>query len=345
MHAALENAARALGLALPNLEEAAAFSNRVLAQIQTELHKALPLLDEECLDVIVFGSLARREATTKSDLDFAIAVHRLPDQVLRTRELLDAVVEVQRKLSFEEPGRSGMFGAIMSAADITERIGLEQDTNLNHSRRILLFQESTSVFAPELHERLLAATLERYVIDYATPKRGVARFLLNDLLRYWRTIAVDYQAKRWEAQGPTWGLRYIKLKTSRKLAYAGTLASLLRARESSVDYFIEQFRMPALARLAQLEPDLEDARKADLALVLTIADEVVGHLKDGTSEGFAIRSGPKSRARASGESGAHLLRICTPAQKLHQVSQFLEREGRYEPCTDREGPFSSLLPA
>jgi hypothetical protein len=63
----------------------------------------------------------------------------------------------------------------------------------------------------------------------------------------------------------------------------------LLAEESSVDYFIEQFRMPALARLAQLEPDLENDSKADLALVLTIADELVGHLKDETFRNEAKR--------------------------------------------------------
>lgn len=113
-----------------------------------------------------------------------------------------------------------------------------------------------------------------------TPKGGVPRFLLNDIVRYWRTLAVDYQAKRWNALSPSWGLRYIKLLISRKLAYAGTIASLLLTKTTSREYYVEQFSMPALARLAQLEPQLEPERKADLRLALEIADEFIGLLKD-----------------------------------------------------------------
>jgi len=176
-----------LGIDLPNLRRAADFSGRALSQIQDALREDVPP-EDECLDIIVFGSLARYEATGSSDLDYVVAVHRLPEDVRRTRKLL------------------------------------------------------------------------------------------NDVLRYWRTIAVDYQAKRWGSLKEDWGLRYIKLLISRKLAFAGTLASVLRTKSATVDYYMEHFGMPALARLAQLEPELSDGQKPALRQILTIADEFVGLL-------------------------------------------------------------------
>jgi hypothetical protein len=47
--------------------------------------------------------------------------------------------------------------------------------------------------------------------------------LLNDLTRYWRTICVDFEGKHRDTQGndPKWVSRNAKLRTSRKLLFAG----------------------------------------------------------------------------------------------------------------------------
>jgi len=71
--------------------------------------------------------------------------------------------------------------------------------------------------------RVLRVLLKRYLVDdfgYAMPPKAAARvprFLLNDLVRYWRTMAVDFAAKRREREGAGWGLRNFKLRMSRKL--------------------------------------------------------------------------------------------------------------------------------
>lgn len=161
-----------------------------------------------------------------------------------------------------------------------ERIGLEQDTNLNHSRRALLLQESCSIYDPKAHSQLLGLLIDRYLVDYATPKKGVPRFLLNDFIRYWRTIAVDYQAKRWEGGAKEWGLRYLKLRISRKLAFAGGLVSILLAPEATKEYFVRQFSMPSLARLAQLFERLDKAHWDSLRTVFRVADYFVGKLEN-----------------------------------------------------------------
>lgn len=242
------------------------------------------LLDEvpprdKSMDVVVLGSIARREASSKSDFDYLVVAHSLPSKGLETARLLVASADrLPAALQLKPPGRTGMFGKVIAAADLTERIGLEQDTNTTHSRRVLLLEESASIYQPDLHRLLTDAIIERYTHELEEGT-AVARFLMNDVVRYWRTMAVDYQAKRWEST-EGWGLRYLKLLVSRKLTYAGTLVSLLLPEQTSSEYLSDQFAMPPLARLAQLHRHLEPALNERLGVVLMIAEEFSELLED-----------------------------------------------------------------
>ena len=124
----------------------------------------------------------------------------------------------------------------------------------------------------------------RYLVDYVRPKPGPPRFLLNDVIRYWYTVSVDYQAKRWQGADDGWALRYLKLINSRKIAYAGTLASLLRCSEdqpASVEYLESEFLKAPLTRLAQLALDEKFDQHAALGECLLLAEKFAASIADG----------------------------------------------------------------
>lgn len=218
------------------------------------------------LDVTAFGSLARLEVTSESDFDYLVLVDSLPDDpglpqlILKEADGLRSTWATSSGHNVREPGSSGLFGSAVGAFDMLDKIGLQRDTNESHSRRMLLLEESVSLLDPEVRDRTVRAALHRYLTLPTTKEDRPPRYLLNDVVRYWRTITVDYQAK---ADGSAHdALRSVKLTTSRKVMFAGTAMALLLCGKdgrlsSTVDSLVRVVDTPPLDRLL-LGYDLAD---------------------------------------------------------------------------------------
>lgn len=255
------------------------------------------------MDVVVFGSLARYEMAPTSDLDYLVVAHQLSD-AQNAHDVLLAAVALDRTLDHSPPGRSGMFRVVASAADLVNRLGLEPDTNHHLVRRMLILQESQSLYAPSSHEHLVRQLLNRYLVDYSHREAVVTvpRFLLNDALRYWRSLAIDYAAKRWESSRDGWGLRYVKLRTTRKVAFASTVLAIMGPAIAdeplTVDSLYGWLALPPLARLARLADYLDAGGTDALTAVLRSSDRVARFLQDDV---FRERAKEVSRLVSSDE--------------------------------------------
>ncbi len=148
------------------------------------------------------------------------------------------------------PGPERLFGATVWLSDLVERIGLDADTNANLTRRMLFLLESVAVAGQDAHatarETIVATYLAAHERDYRPP-----RFLLNDLVRYWRTIAVDFEGKQRARAGQGWGLRHAKLRFSRKVLFAGGLLPVLECHALPAD------EMPAFLTARVADPPLD----------------------------------------------------------------------------------------
>lgn len=237
------------------------------------------------LDIVAFGSLARHEWTHNSDLDFLIIVGQDDVTPALLRSANSVALKCVESLEASQPGLTGTFGSTISSFELVSRIGLESDTNSSTTRRILILEESASLFNKISHDRLVDRILTRYLVEYETPKIGVPRLLLNDVVRYWRTIAVDYQAKNWARNADDgWGLRYLKLRITRKLCFAAMLAALFRpaieGTACDAHYLARVLEKPALARLGVLHEFLDDGGVEALRECLQIAGKFNGMLSD-----------------------------------------------------------------
>src|SRR5580700_10614058 len=179
--------------------------------------------------VVAFGSLASDEFTDESDLDWTLLVDGQADS-----DHLHTAQAIRKKLTlagFKEPGRTGMFGNTTFSHGLIHLIGGEDDTNRNTTQRILLLLESRGINSGETdaYGRVLTGVLNRYLEEEANLVQAqaklykVPRFLLNDIVRFWRTMAVDFASKQRAREGEDWGLKVSKLRMSRKLIFASGL--------------------------------------------------------------------------------------------------------------------------
>jgi hypothetical protein len=176
-------------------------------------------------DLIVFGSIARNECTAKSDVDWTLLVDgQANSNHLNIAHLSE---DALTKTKLAEPGKSGMFGQITFSHDLIHYIGGQDDTNHNLSRRILLLLESSMLLNDKsdgsAYERVIRGVIGKYIDNdsgfKASGKENVPRFLLNDIIRFWRTMCVDFAYKQIEQKGQNWALRNIKLRMSRRLIF------------------------------------------------------------------------------------------------------------------------------
>ncbi|WP_437678737.1 nucleotidyltransferase domain-containing protein [Sorangium sp. So ce131] len=312
---AIERLAEKAGRTWPNIEAAARHSAATRARLAALLREQIP-----CdTSAVVFGSLARGEYTTGSDLDWTLLIDGQADEGHFSQ--VRAITKILKDEKFHEPGPTGVFGNVAFSHPILHQIGGQEDTNKNTTQRILLLLESLAIGKPDAHERVLRLVLSRYVEDdrgllYGSKRHLIPMFLLNDIVRYWRTVAVDFVYKQRE-RSSGWALRNAKLRMSRKLIFVSGLITCFSfelfgkdrawtgdgdrvSTPALVRFLRERIRVTPLASLAEvlLRPSItaETARilfdNYDAFLALLSNEEERGRLKQlpldelGTDETF-----------------------------------------------------------
>lgn len=254
--------AAAVGAQWPAIQKARSAAHERRAHLASSVSQLVP---REDASFVVFGSLARNEATSGSDTDWTLLIdgQASATHLSTQREIWRVVTNVAGK----QPGPEGIFGGLTFSHELLHRIGGGDDTNRNLTQRILLLLESEPVGPGEAHERVVRGVLTRYVTEdrgWNAKPYAVPRFLLNDFARYWRTVAVDFAFKRRDREAEGWALRVLKLRMSRKLTFASGLLACFSCdfvdsvaaaddrAQAIIEHLLSETRRTPLERLAAL---------------------------------------------------------------------------------------------
>jgi predicted nucleotidyltransferase len=119
------------------LQKARTASLKTRGDLDNRLSAEIGKYASEDTSLVVFGSLARGEWTSKSDLDWTYLIDGEANS-----DHLKISQQIQRLFldwGYEEPGPTGTFGNMAFSHDIIHQIGGQYDTNKNTTQRILLF--------------------------------------------------------------------------------------------------------------------------------------------------------------------------------------------------------------
>lgn len=290
-----------LGIDVPNIRRSINAAEETKAQVEAVLRTTFPQWASLDTTVVVFGSLAREEWTSQSDLDWTYLIDGQANS-----DHLTIAQAIKRELEdkFREPSPHGAFASLVFSHELVHKIGGQDDTNRNTTQRMLLLLESVAIGskAQEAYERVVRAVIGRYLEEDAHlltsngQKYKVPRFLLNDIVRFWRMMAVDFASKQRDRGGKGWGLRNLKLRMSRKLLFASGLltcfgchfdpaaapvlgASPGELQADLIGYLRKQFRLTPLDVFAN-GATLYEIPEVATKLLFKSYDEFLGMLQD-----------------------------------------------------------------
>ena len=214
--------------------------------------------------VFVAGSLARGEAGDASDLDlfFITTTSSEKRRHLQDTEILAAAIDINRNLGYEPFSNDGEYLKIHSLDHMLKALGAPQDDSENlFTTRMLLLLESKCVFNEHVYNECIEEILKHYFRDNRGKASFRPLFLLNDVLRYWRTLCLNYELARDDPNTP-WRKKNINLKFSRTLTIFGTVLPLIAKPVSDIQGVKELTKCSPHERFSKGLDELSDSSLA-----------------------------------------------------------------------------------
>ena len=212
-------------------------------------------ITDQPLAIFCAGSLARMEIGAKSDLDVFVTAdavdesHKLRKRLFQLR-LFSEMIAANDRLNFQSFSNDGEYLKLCFLDDIKFRTGSRIDDSENlFTTRMLLILESQFVANEPVYRKHLHDVLTLYYRDQAETASFRPVFLLNDILRYWRTMCLNDEERRHGVNRP-FRKKNVNLKFSRMLTIFGTVLPLVAKPIDSVSELQDMCTKTPLQRLA-----------------------------------------------------------------------------------------------
>ena len=194
------------------------------------------------LCIYVTGSFGRLEASEYSDLDLFFVKESDPgndEESCVHDSLMDALKSKCRDMGFPEFSGDSEYLEVHYLKDMRDNLGGRDDDYQNlFTARLLLLLESLPIYNELLYENVLGEITSSYFRDYEDHEEDFhPTFLVNDILRFWKTLCLNYEHRRNapaanEEETRKSSLRNLKLKFSRMLTCFSLVIPLSVPRDS-----------------------------------------------------------------------------------------------------------------
>jgi predicted nucleotidyltransferase len=252
-----------------------------LHQIESESKRKINEIVKEVSDIksddwslVVNGSFARHEVTQGSDFDFFI-LHKPTANALKIKKAIQRINGAAKKAKVKLPSDRGVFGQKFDGSTLISNIGGDDDGNRSITRRVLYLLEGHAITNQKLFNSHRDQLVNRYIQSNISDHQ-LGLFLLNDFIRYYRTVCVDFEFKTYESKKP-WGIRNIKLIFSRKLMYFSGALMVAETAQRSVkrkrQIIIEHSKLTPIQRVQKICGNSADRALASYATFLKRLDD------------------------------------------------------------------------
>ena len=232
------------------------FSRSLLERVRIAVSAKMNCSKPE-ICIYAAGSLGRLETGQISDLDVFLFADR-PDRTPGTRsvtrlqeiEILSELIHVNSELGLPAFSGDGEYLKIHEVQLLLAGTGTSTDDSENlFTTRLLLLLESKCIANDNLYQRAAELVLEMYIRDGKGRADYRPLFLLNDILRYWRTLCLNYEKTRHDSNKPWWK-KNLNLKFSRKLTVFSSILGILTDQVDAYAKFAQLSQMTPMERLA-----------------------------------------------------------------------------------------------
>jgi predicted nucleotidyltransferase len=226
-------------------------SERQLRAIRTAISADVFFKDKKLM-IYCAGSIARKEVGNKSDLDLFV-ISTSPDHVdnlLYQYQLFGRLINLNKEWGYEEFSNNGRFLKVYNSHDIQDKTGTPVDDSENlFTARMLLLLESEYISNNFVYNNQVRRVIANYFRDSARKRAFKPLFLLNDVLRYWRTLCLNYEQRRNDPSQP-WRKKNINLKFARMLTIYSTVLPIVAVPLEKKEQVLKIVTMTPMERLA-----------------------------------------------------------------------------------------------
>lgn len=240
------------------------FSEATIEKLRNEISSKPNIKKHEEFCIYTTGSYGRNEAGKRSDIDlFFINLEEVSISKI-DKILIDAdLINITKKLKFPEFSGDGEYLEIHNISNITEELGSRTDDYKNYfTARMLLLLESKCIYNDYVYDIIIDRILDKYYVDFNENENFHPMFLVNDVIRFWRTLCLNYEYARNRKESNEENkikahIKNYKLKFSRKLTCFSLLLSILFFKSDNLtkENIKDIIKLTPLDRLDKIKSD------------------------------------------------------------------------------------------